>query len=596
MSPTIGCSKPVSTNSTTADLDDPAQRIALAVDAAIETLLDPLEFGPKLAQIQDDDAGHLPALRTAFLYTTPHGRRSPQRHYFRPWIETSAGSSPAPLTEIPNQLRAVWDRYAALLASPAARARLHDLCFETRHGDVQVHARAAVDAYLEVAGLASTKQGGEDTGPGRQLVAVHALQRALDLSRRSNQADLGDRVIERLVGFAKEALDDAASPPGVVLGYLDMLAGDRSEIRELVELLASARSRYQNDVWYTGSVIDLQLRRASDEGMRATLRRDLVESRFAASDREVTPMNAFLHLKDAAELAQKWGFSDLADRAISRLQQNSIEDLGLKARRTSVSLPKEMVDGFLDQFTKRSSWQEAIDVLLLVDPPSGNVEQNRIQASQMPDIAPLSTSLPRLRLGPDGMPRLASSGNDPEVLLADVEAQRLQILGPVHVEALRRIGEKWSPSEEELTSFFAESRHVPERLAAALARGVSRFFAEDYEAAVYMCTPKVERLARELLLAGRVAVFRVPVGDRAGQYPGLGAMLGTLLERGVDESWIRFIDTLLSRQEGLNFRNELCHGSVDDPAFVVAGLVIVAAIYLAHGVGFADEADGAQPI
>jgi hypothetical protein len=111
-----------------------------------------------------------------------------------------------------------------------------------------------------------------------------------------------------------------------------------------------------------------------------------------------------------------------------------------------------------------------------------------------------------------------------------------------------------------------------------------------------MCTPKVERLARELLLAGRVAVFRVPMGDRAGQYPGLGAMLSTLLERGVDESWIRFIDTLLSRQEGLNFRNELCHGSVDDPAPAVAGLVIVAMMYLAHGVGFADKAHDAESV
>lgn len=45
-------------------------------------------------------------------------------------------------------------------------------------------------------------------------------------------------------------------------------------------------------------------------------------------------------------------------------------------------------------------------------------------------------------------------------------------------------------------------------------------------------------------------VFRVEVGERAGGYPGLGALLGALAGYGLDESWLRFIDTYLARQEG----------------------------------------------
>lgn len=54
-------------------------------------------------------------------------------------------------------------------------------------------------------------------------------------------------------------------------------------------------------------------------------------------------------------------------------------------------------------------------------------------------------------------------------------------------------------------------------------------------------------------------------------------MLAALTDSELDESWIRFIGTLLSRQEVLNYHNELLHGSVDDAHSRYAGYALLPA-------------------
>jgi hypothetical protein len=50
---------------------------------------------------------------------------------------------------------------------------------------------------------------------------------------------------------------------------------------------------------------------------------------------------------------------------------------------------------------------------------------------------------------------------------------------------------------------------------------------------------------------------------------------------GLDESWVRYIGTLLSDPMGDNTRNELLHGFDDDPAAATATLVFVGVLFLA---------------
>jgi hypothetical protein len=95
----------------------------------------------------------------------------------------------------------------------------------------------------------------------------------------------------------------------------------------------------------------------------------------------------------------------------------------------------------------------------------------------------------------------------------------------------------------------------------------------------------ISQVGRELLLQMEVPVFNTARGGMPGGYSGLGVLIARLEERGFDPSWNRYITVLLSRQEGLNLRNEFAHGTIDNVDETLAGLTLIATLYLAIAVG-----------
>jgi hypothetical protein len=63
-------------------------------------------------------------------------------------------------------------------------------------------------------------------------------------------------------------------------------------------------------------------------------------------------------------------------------------------------------------------------------------------------------------------------------------------------------------------------------------------------------------------------------------YKGLGKLIDILSERGLDESWYKFIRTFLAHQDGVNLRNEVLHGAITDVDEVHSALVLVSVLYL----------------
>ncbi|WP_196425607.1 DUF4209 domain-containing protein [Amycolatopsis camponoti] len=58
-------------------------------------------------------------------------------------------------------------------------------------------------------------------------------------------------------------------------------------------------------------------------------------------------------------------------------------------------------------------------------------------------------------------------------------------------------------------------------------------------------------------------------------------MLPALAKQGFDESWGRYLSTLLAGPTGWNLRNELAHGFVDEVSAPITALLIQAAPYVA---------------
>jgi len=192
---------------------------------------------------------------------------------------------------------------------------------------------------------------------------------------------------------------------------------------------------------------------------------------------------------------------------------------------------------------------------------------------------------PKQLLGADGLPRFApqNDADKQEMALAEQESFRLQTYAPFIARALNEIAARHGlPSPESLREFFALNPLISDDLAGALARVLLRYWTGDYEGAAFTAAPRIETLARGLVLALDAGVYQLQRQQRPGQYPGLGSLLATLKDRGLDESWYRMIyTTCCNPAGGWNMRNEIVHGFVDDTYAPLAAVLIQALLYLA---------------
>ncbi len=177
--------------------------------------------------------------------------------------------------------------------------------------------------------------------------------------------------------------------------------------------------------------------------------------------------------------------------------------------------------------------------------------------------APLSSLLPRTRVGGDGLPRYTPATDEArrEQQVIDHEMSNAHLFAIFLAEALRRIWTMWGPIPvEELAEFLGEKQHVRAPVAAALARSFLRFFAGDAEGAIYTATPRVETLTRELALTLDLPTYQMQRVSRPGQYPGLGALLPTLKD--MPESWWRFLSGYIASPSETTFATNSFTGSL----------------------------------
>lgn len=561
--------------------------LAARVDAAAAQGHTPFDVLTALRLTDDELAGPLGRVRMAFEYSEGFGGGAGSR-YFGHMLD----GYPPPMREVAVQDRTLWLAVADRVASPLARARLNDLCFETRTGHVGDRALAAATAYLEMS--ATDPYVLDDAArPGALMGRVVWLSRALTLAGLRRDDELGRSVVDAILAATRESLARPAPEPGVTLGLIEALVEDEPEIVEVDQLLDQARKIYVDDGFKTSDTIDLQMRRAGlDDERRAVLQRELVLSWIAQAERS-EPILRMVHLETAVRLARDYGIGDLVEQITADLQAIRIDDLGLVKQSFEISIPADDVEKYLAWFTDASTWQEAL-LRLIASPPSGQVESNREYVAKHGALLSL---FPHTKLGGDGLPRftVTSEQDRKEQLLVECEMTNARTQALFLQKALQRIWEKWGPiPDDELRVFLGQHDHVRSSLAAALARAFFRYFNGDTEGASYSATPRVEALVREIVLRLGLPIYRTQRATTPGQYPGLGALLPALQQRGLDESWVRFLNGFLARPMGENVRNELLHGFADDPPESIAVLVLVATLFLAVGISLGAP-KGPQP-
>ena len=215
---------------------------------------------------RDEGLGDLQAgwLMTAFDYPLARrvGTDSRNGRAFSYAIVTDSWSYPLPVSEVPDEVIALWDAVAERSSGWAVLARLHHLLFERQHGNAGVHAREAIRAYLEIG-----------IGPWPRIERVNCLHWSLDLSRRINDHASAEAVILPLIAIARESLTQEQAEPGISLHAIEILAMDDPANTELPELLSEARRVYLDPFMTTETIRIQQLVSRGDEVRREKLHR-----------------------------------------------------------------------------------------------------------------------------------------------------------------------------------------------------------------------------------------------------------------------------------------------------------------------------------
>jgi len=513
------------------------------------------------------------ALKQAFdlilKRTTGHESKSPPA-----FVMPNGRDLPRPCSELPKEVAALWASTASRLSSPAPRARLHHLLYECQYGNKREHAQKGAEAYLELG-----------AGSWDLLGRVRCLCWALKLFAQVK--DLGvKRVTPLLVALVDEGLNCEPPNAGAALDSLEALLEDGGDDLNLPELFHHSKERFSSNYIVLQKIINLQEKMPEgDPEVISRLRREGIEAMIA--DATGKPGGARMGLlSNAAKLATKYHFGDLVTRATTMMQQVPGEELGLTTSQVVGSVPGEVIEGVIRSIVNRDSFADVLRAAVTAGSPTGDLDNNRRAMKTFAEQAPFASSTARAQVREDGLP-LYTPTSEEEVVdqqLARIEILRLQAWGEIIVLVLESSLARFSPSQDEITDILQELPHVSAPVAHSLARAILDFGSGLYEEAATVAMPRIESLVRELCEATERLEFRVQRDQKdrpsiPGQYPQLGALLPKLKDK-IDPSWYRFFQTFLVSPSGLNFRNELLHGNVDEVTRSYSALTILGSLYL----------------
>jgi hypothetical protein len=569
-------------NNTSPDLPAPdaSDGLVAAVEAAGLTATDDYSVANELRlRLEETDDNQTGWTMTAFEYGLARrmGDVRTMTEVFGAKYSNSQGAYPTPIEHVPEEILALWESVAAGVSAPAVASRLHHLLFVRKHGDVGAHGRAAADAYAAI--------GANPSWP--DLDRANAYHWAVTLYKRMGKKAEPAALLSDIVRLADERLGIGGGP-GTLFHLLEILAYDLRDDTELPRLLKQARDLYSNDPWHFGFISSLEdVLVASDPGQRVRGQRERVQAWIDHAAIFPPGLHRMSFLQTAAKLASEYGLPDLVAKAIEGLQEIGFEALDLKPIGATMAIPVDAFDDLVQAQLQQATLGEVMRGLVDQSPPSGNKDQNEAFATQMQQETPFVSNIHTMRVSVEGLPVIgASSAHDhADERLAKVEFPRMGIAGEVVAQVIERACERFTPSVDDIVESLPWLPHVSAGVRRAIAKGLLRFAAGEYEDAVTLVIPKVETLVRALADDKKVLGFRIQRDatrgpSTRGQYPQLGALLAQI-EPWNDPSWARFFSTFLVSPFGRNYRNELLHGFIEDATRLDAGLTIVSALRLA---------------
>lgn len=374
---------------------------------------------------------------------------------------------------------------------------------------------------------------------------------------------------------------------------IEALAGlpGSAQPADVDELIAEARRRYADDPFIIEALMLLEMQRASDESERRRVALEAVDMwRAHAEDRG--GLVGLAHLERALELARNEGLVDAANELRVLLQQpRSVDELGMQKVSSEVTIPAEVIEGFVGSFVDTSGPEETMARLAAHNPIADLDADTQAVREQMQEF-PLQHLFSTVVTNSDGMPvaHVTSDEQKFDHAMNRHHTMAITLWGSFLGTIIGRLEREARLSAAELRQ-HAVGEFVDDSIAEGMAKAYGYLEAGDFEAALQCLLVRIERVIRETARSLGLPVFREPSldGKSIGAYKGLGELL-SLLEGRVPENQRRYFTVLLTERTGINLRNRSAHGLMQAVSLEEASLALHVLIVISRWSANAPDA------
>jgi len=535
------------------------------------------------ASDREEDPIH--ALRAGLDYHfLAYGEHRDQETPFGPMWEFDGRAYPMSADQMPEAVLELWADAVDVSTDALVRARYADLLWEVRYGDEAYRwCQMAIDSYLQAI----------DEGVAEVNELHDAGRRAMELALQINDRSRQESVIERLQELTRRSLGDRETP-GVALPVLELISSLRPDLHpaDLGELVDDAIDVYGSDPWHLESALGVKAKLAGPEE-RADLWLAQVDAFANLADRS-EGLVRYAHLQRAIEMAEERDLRDRARELRVTLEGISEDELGLKQVSVEVQIPTEEIDKFVAVVVGQDTLEAGL-ARFGSYLPLGEPEESRTFVRELLDEHPLQALVTRMTIGPENaLLRATQTPEEHEVAaLIDHQTRSLSFFGFLAIEILSQLIERYGAVSSKWEWF--ESDIIERGVAERIGHAIELYERDDFDGSASLIAPRLERVVRACARAVGVATTQGP--DRSGNpggVKGLGNLLSSMTGR-LPEGTRQHLRILLSETTGLNLRNRISHGLIDEASAQEAALLIHAACHLALlGPRAQDEVEGTE--
>lgn len=511
-----------------------------------------------------------------FVPQSQDGRRETAGGAYATMWEGAEGTYPPRVSEVHDEVRALWRSVLGVVGDPIVCSRLADLLYVAEGGSAHAEGRRAASCFVELA----------DEPEWAAIDRAECMARALEIFTELNDRSSLAASARRTVALVDELLgQEHAGPPLIALRALLALK-PKSRPADLLDLLERIIAHFENTTHEAG-VLGIAADATTDQQKKAALRRRQLQAKVDEARRAEGIAKVAL-LSRAIELGRRYGFAAEADALLKELQNMPQSELDLQSIEVNTELPVEEIRQEVDRLVG-SGAADAFDALRRigagVGPPGGSNADVDAAVDDQNREFPLSHLIGQTILGDESAaPHFVADEDDDK---RRVERGRLRkmhadflgqvLLGPLLDAVIEHHGR---PSHEELTAHFA-TELIGEVRAERIARALELFWDQEYDDSAHVLVPRLESILRDVARARGVTIVKHVGEGTYGGVASLNVVMAKLRALDPDVDWLDYLEALLCDPLAINLRNLIAHGITPRTGGTGAALLLHAACFLA---------------